>query len=500
MADGFNQLVEKNGGAATFRADTFKEVTLPTKPVGGEDLLSKLRNMANAAGQQQGSVPSGLMWADTLAGKPTVGVLSSFSGMESPAERAMREAQEQLAQGQYPEALELLRTVIDSLSAEHETSHEAHYLTAYCQLKLKQFEPAMTTLAMLRGRKPAPRLATRMKSLADQIRGPLAAAAVDPLIALANKDLPAATKRGQHLVAIDAESPIYYFLLGLMLAIQDQPQEAMRMVQAGLALDKPDCRADLESLRASIQRQLIKEDLIPVRQHFKSGRYKQARQYIGGRHSDTRESPFGQLLDTFLSECESGKRGGAAPADFRDREDLYRFLVDEEMNEALGRLRKDESPVSEAVLTRVVALVPYYPYSSFLYACSIYERLHQQIRQDKGPPLATAVRDLELALRYARQSVIDPEITSASALVDELQRMIKVFNEIQADVKLTDPLYERYNRTVDKIRSAGGVSHYQATVLREIANECMGLMPRLVTEEARKRVLGMALQILSALR
>ena len=411
---------------------------------GEDNFLDALRQMQEKARAR--TAPS-LAGGIKLGAAVDFGLASSLGIAESGAAKLLKEARELIDAQQYHRALPTL----DEALREYPAEHEAAYLKGVCFNALNRFEEALRAIAPLRNNPTVKnRLATRVRALREDVRGKL----MDPvftefMVLLQAGQLERATARFRDLAALDPEFWYCQYLLSGILMMLGRLEESFAAAQAGFDVCVGPERETLAGLRNNLVVKLAKQKLGPACTLYKTGKYGQARALLRGLDARVQAASLCVTFASYLDELEAKRRGPAdvEPPGLPDAvEELYWFLLENELSEVKTLIHQEKHERAEQVLRASHGYAPRFPFINFLYGTCLYRRLGRQFDAATPPSLDEAIATLESANSLLRAAVADPEITGAPRqleMVEEtLQQLRETRVELHARMEAAKPINE----------------------------------------------------------
>lgn len=473
----------------------------PKAKVLEEDFASQLDKMAKEAQARQQARQVDLKLADFDLDTG----LASTEVAESPPEQWLREAKRLIAEEQYPEALPLLRQVLAAIPGHH----EAAYLVALCQVRQGQDREALETLFPLRQVRLERHLDVRVADLRDEIRHRLFLLLILETLLHLSQDQPMeAARQVQEVLELDPEWESCHFLVSGLLMQAERFSEALAAVDRGLAMC-PQESGFLHNLRRQVLRRLCAKVMEPARTLFKEKKYSQARAQLKGLDRLYREVPLYATFDGYLARLGGGflgflrrKAPGQAtpPGSAAEVEDLYFFLMGEELQQAKQCLGDSQPAQAEPVLRRALDFCPGFPYGNYLYAGCLFQYTAELLNRKPPPGIDEVVGNLRRAHTASQVGATDPEIREPClSLGKEIKNALDLMESARQEIKhqeeeagLINQAFEEFNRIIESIK--GGItSSQQYYRVREQMKGLHGKLPGLkkqVASPAGKEVLA----------
>ncbi|GAA2785391.1 hypothetical protein [Nonomuraea dietziae] len=377
--------------------------------------------------------------------------------IESEEEGLLQDARVNVASGSYDLALELLDELLE-LAPRHQ---EGRYLTACCHYGKggDGLRHALRLLRPLRDEPLAEELAEQVRQLRAELRRVLTPSEVIEFAALAQADRGAATARMREFIELAPEEGSCYQVLAISLASTGAAEEALAVVEGGLAVAEQD-RAPVEALARRLRIMLLRPRAAAALDAFKTGGYERALAELRRLEPRWRGLPVARDLDDYLAELAATGRLAAPKVPFDRAEDLYSLIAEQEASIALTLLNEGRMEQAEPLLTAALGYVPLFPWMNFLYALCLYLRGGDTVRSGRA---------VEIALR-------DPTIAQAA----ELRQAIMA----QREAQLINPLVLRFNAILEHVPAEGHTAEsldQMAQRLRALGEEVPGLHQRMLT-------------------
>jgi tetratricopeptide (TPR) repeat protein len=473
----------------------------PEAKVLEEDFASQLDKMAKEAQARQQVRQVDLKLADFDLDTG----LASTEVVESPVEQWLREAKRLISEEQYLEALPLLHQVL----AEVPGHHEATYLLAFCQVRQGDDREAIKTLFPLRQVRLERHLDVRVADLRDEIRHRLFLLLIlETLLYLSQKKPLEAARQVQEVLELDPEWESCHFLVSGLLMQAERFHEALAAVDRGLAIC-PQESGFLHNLRRQILRRLCAKEMAPARALFKKQLYREARAKLKSLDRLYRQVPVYTAFDGYLARLGGGfwgfmrrKTAGqvTSPGSGEGMEDLYFFLVEEELREAKELLQESQSAKAEPILRRALDCCPGFPYANYLYAGCLFQYTAEMLNRKPPPGIDEVVGNLRCALASSQVGATDPEIREPClSLGKEIKNALDLMETARQEIKrqeeeagLINKALEEFNRIIESVK--GGITSSQQYY--RVREQMKGLhgrvqgLKRQVTSPGGKKVLA----------
>ncbi len=433
-----------------------------------EDFASQLDKMAKEAQARQQARQVDLKLADFDLDTG----LASTEVAESPPEQWLREAKRLIAEEHYLEALPLLRQVLAAVPGHH----EAAYLLAFCQVRQGEDREALKTLFPLRQVRLERHLDVRVADLRDEIRHRLFLLLIlDTLLHLSQDQPLEAARQVQEVLELDPDWESCHFLVAGLLMQAERFPEALAAVDRGLAMC-PQESGFLQNLRRQILRRLCANFMEPARALFKEKKYSQARTQLKRLDRLYRQVPLYAAFDGYLARLSGGflgfilrKTSGEAtpPGSAAEVEDLYFFLVEDELRQAKELLGESQPAQAEPALRRALEFCPRFPYANYLYAGCLFQYTAELLNRKPPPGIDEVVENLGRALAASQVGAGDPEIREPClSLGKEIKNALDLMESARQEIKRQEQeagrinqAFEEFNRIIGSIK--GGITSSQ---------------------------------------
>ena len=431
-------------------------------PTGGKqarmDYASTLDDLARQARQQSAnSGPAKLV----AGGRGFVlqEVSATFSGMETPTARRLREAKAKIQARDFAGASQLLQEVLH----EQPAHAEAHFLSAECELGMGLHEPALERLHRLRATGVQPEMATRIGELCLRVIDALWPALFERCTqqALAGQSR-AAIDQVQRLLGWCPSAAMLHYLLAMMQMMAGEVEEAARSIESAVRAGRPHEMTQLMRLKDDIGERLAVRHMGRAAELFKARQYRTAREFLASLDVGVQRAKLCRMFDSFLQACEAGRADQPAASTLEEAEPLYEFILTNEV-----RVVQTAPTIAEAeqAARSAVGWLPQYPYAHFLYARTLYDRSMDEVLGGSPPPLDKLLSDLRLSASHAERATADPGIKSAPELLAGLKALIAQFETIAAQVaeqqreaKIVNPVLDEFINLMETAqRSIGSV-------------------------------------------
>lgn len=466
-----------------------------------DDFASQLDKMAKEAQARQQARQVDLKLADFDLDTG----LASTEVAESPPEQWLREAKRLIAEEQYLEALPLLRQVLAAVPGHH----EAAYLLAFCQVRQGQDRQALETLFPLRQVRLERHLDVRVADLRDEIRHRLFLLLILETLLHLSQDQPLeAARQVQEVLELDPEWESCHFLVSGLLMQAERFQEALDAVDRGLAMC-PQESGFLQNLRRQILRRACAQQMEGARAMFRLGHYSQARAELKYLDRPYREVPLYVTFDGYLARLGGGFLGFlrrkapgqvTPPGSAAEVDDLFFFLVGEDLGQAKQFLAEDLPAKAEPVLRRALDFCPRFPYANYLYAGCLFQYTAELLNRKPPPGIDEVVGNLRRALAASQVGAGDPEIREPClSLGKEIKNALDLMESARQEIKYQEEeagrinqAIEEFNRITESVK--GGITssqqYYQVREqMRRFHGKLQGLKKQ-ITSPAGKEVLA----------
>lgn len=351
----------------------------------------------------------------------------------------LAEADQLIATGRLPEALELADRILTMSPGEA----GAHWITARCWAKLGDDRAALQSLARLRAAVQDQSLQRPAESLLSAVRQRLTGRLTAQTARLLKQNAAAeAVAMLVEFVTLDPTCPSFSWLLAGSLAVCDREAEAIAVIDKLLATGPgPDNEAQLTALKRQIQDQLAQTRLASAREQFLLGNYQEARDALNAVDGTVRALPLFRTFDGYLARLVRSSpkaAGGVVPPGVPEEVDqLYFFLVGEDVRQASNAFRSGDLPSCIEHAERALAVCPRFPYANYIYGMALVSVL--TIALSKRRPLAEqAIHEpLKRARDALRIASLDPEVgSSAGTALAKLEDLVEALAD--ADGRGTD--------------------------------------------------------------
>lgn len=365
------------------------DITLGGKPV-GYDYQKDMEAMFQAEKEKKEQHAASLVLDDINLGSVSLSINSfdvggTWKGLSilSESEQLLEEAKRLVAQGQFQQALPLLEQALQA-----GPDQEAIYLKAYCLVELNRMQEALVCIASLRHANLPPMLQARLEILKERTRKAISEALfrelflremLGQMLGMEGAQARQAIARLQQLVDLDPEMSMYHFMLGAKLLETGYVEQALRAVNRGV---REATVGDCEKLKKfqwhveGIYLQILVQTAVRL---FKRFEYRLARLELKKidpvYHKDIRVV----VLDAYFQELEH--RPPARGADFPPPvgsgeivEEVYQFLVGEEMSQARNFLGQAQIGEAETMLRQARRYAPEFVPANLELATCVYMR------------------------------------------------------------------------------------------------------------------------------
>jgi tetratricopeptide (TPR) repeat protein len=291
---------------------------------------------------------------------------------------------------------------------------------------------------------------------------------IEVLLYLESEDYNVAIKRLQDVINLDPEESLYHFILAGILMTAGRYKEALDAADYGLRVSTPHEREYLTVLRQQIQKRYCAKKMEPARKLFREGNYRKARAALHRLDRVYRDVPLYETFDGYLARLDSGlfafqKRKKPAnvtpPGSFDDADELYFFLLNEDIRQAKDLMAAGKFDNAGKVLGNALDYCPQFPYANYLRAGCLYQGISKQLTAKKPPGVDEVISKLEQVRDYAKIAAVDRDIADgAQKLRSEsekaLQFLAKARKELKAkagEAKVVNGLIEEFNAIFDGI-------------------------------------------------
>jgi tetratricopeptide (TPR) repeat protein len=376
-----------------------------------------------------------------------------------PGEKYLRQAKELMDKQRFEEAIRPL----DRALAEVPGLHEAAYLKALCLAALQRFEVALGALAPLRKARLSPKLATRVRVLGEELQARLI-----PVILLENVvctetgQYDVAARRLRHLLSLDPDFGLCYYLLAGTLLMAGRLEEACAAVAEGLPHAKQNLAESLRNLRAQIDRTELEQELEPARQFYRKGNYARARsalERVSEKHKkNSLCTTFGAYLED-LGGALFGLVKGKNPREVKPRgrgkdvDALHFFLVREEIFTARALLRRGDPENAENAVEMALALAPHFPYAHYLLGVAIYRGLTRRLAAGRPPAIDVCAQLLEAARTHAQLGAKDPDITDVQEFIQAVDNARAAVEGARKEIEARREEARRVNAAIEEFKA-----------------------------------------------
>ena len=425
----------------------------------------------------------------------------SLGDLFGPGEEQLRRARELIAAEEFREALTPLREAL----AEHPDLREAIYLTALCQARLGEEEPALVTLAALLPVRLPSDLQSRVDILRDEVNDTLTTHVLRTVILMTITVGPEpARQHAQRFVALAPEVGLYHCLLAGVLMRTGRIAEALAAVDYGLQSCRSGDEAQLLGLKDQLDSQDLELRLEQARLLYRMGNYPMARRALDLLDPRYRQQQLWITFNEYLHALGGrfmglvrGRRPDAVQPQgrFKDVDRLHFLLVREELAATKAALNENRPAVAVAAARQAVRLAPFFPYVNFLLATAIYRNVIEEVTNGRMRSIDQALAQVAEAQNYAKVGQNDPEIEAAGGLVSSLAAMRAVLEQIAAklradaeDAALMNPIIADFMKLMEKMQQ-GITSSRQLNQMRDgfrdVRTRARAALPRLHGQDSK---------------
>lgn len=385
-------------------------------------------------------------------------------------EKLLAQAKELMSQKNYQKAFSKLQKVLNR-DAVH---HEAIYLMAFCQEKLKQRLPALRTLAPIRHAALNPQLKARIGSLRGNIR---AVMMVEILLSSLRDprgmNRPALISQLEDLVKLDPEFDIYHYLLGANLLKSGAFKQALEAVMQGLQTASHEGRMLLENLKKHIEKEHLNVLLKPAINAYKKGQYRKARSKLNRVNDKYKISELFRTFQTYLKQLNGGglfsffcgsSNNKTLPRASGKREnvtELYFLIIKDEIDQGFLSMLKGNLQHAESLFRQAVSYTPHFSFINYTVGGCIFNRVMAELVTSKAKPNIDAVyTDLEAARSYAQKAADDDSAEEIKLLLktidsnlDQIEKIKAQVEESQYETKIINRNVEPFNKVMQALNS-----------------------------------------------
>ncbi len=475
----FNMLAEQ-GKTPPPKPASMKEIKTVVRAVAAtqarlDDRLDAIARAAKAR-SSHAHTGGGLLLDD--GSKMEIEVSAIARKLVTPAMACFNEAKLLVERKSWEAALAKLAQLL-TMSAGHV---EGTYYKAYCEHMLGRGEPALETLAGLIGTHAPKLVQSKARILRVEVRGAMSSEVVATnMAALAAGQATAAIARMRKLRALDQEAALYHYLLAANLMVAGDFAEASAATAAGADVGDDDERGRLATLRLEIDRRLAEKAMEPARQLFRAGQYRPAREALGGLPAELRATPLCKWFAEYVRVREKGKSAIPDTIDAGQADQLFSYLVVEEVRAAEAAFAAGDCPRTERSAEAALERTPPFAYANFLCAHAAYQGLLNAFQRNAPPSLTDLIDSLQRTVPRARVAAAAsyPSGAELLAAVEEtlahFVKLKKTLDDRQRDVGLVNGVLQEFN---DIMQSAeGGISSEK--MLNEIGRKMTALDKKL---------------------
>lgn len=398
----------------------------------------------------------------------------------TPAMACFSEAKLLIERRSWEEALAKLAQLL-SMSAGHV---EGTYYKAYCEHMLRRGEPALETLASLIGSQAPKLVQSKARILRAEVRGAMSSEVVATnMAALASGAVSSAVARMRRLRSLDQEAALYHYLLAADLMVAGDLAEASAAATEGADVGEADERERLGMLRVEINRRLTEKQMEPARQLFRAGQYRPTREALAGLSAELRVAPLCRAFGDYVRVREKGKSATPATIDVEQADQLFSYLVAEEVQAAEAAFAAGDWAGTERFSAAALERVPPFVYVNFLCAHAIYQGLLNAFQAGAPPNLTDLIESLKRAVPRARiaAGASYPSGAELLAAVEEtlahFVKLKKMLDDRQRDIEVVNSVLREFNEIMQS--AEGGIS--SEAMLNEIDRRMTALSKKLPT-------------------
>ena len=408
-----------------------------------------------------------------------------ISDLLGPGGRSLADAKKLVDQERFQEALAPLESAIRESQG---ALHEAVYLKGVCLTKLQRPEPALEALGVLRGSRLAPKIATHVKVLYDEIRTMLfVPVMLENLLLTRTGQTDPACRRLRRLVDLDPEAGLYHFMLAGTLLSGDRLEEASAAVETGLAHTKGDDKKRLTTLKEQIDRRDLERRLEPARDLYRRGNYPRARAAIQRLPAALQTRTLWKTFNDYLEDLGGGLFGlikGKSVDDvkpkgrFKDVDALHFLLIGDEIRRAKALMNSGQPDDAETVLQTGLCYAPHFPYAHYLTGLCIYQSVAASIGGQRAESIDDAIDRIGAAAVHAKMATKDPDISGANEFVEAVAQAGTALESVRERLRARQEEVRRVNAAIEEfqaIMALAGEGITSAAQYREIRDRVAAL-------------------------
>ena len=437
------------------------------------DFMGQLSQMSQTLKPKDEGTESGLALDEGLGPDMFEGLVADK--FVDADQTLLEKANQYIRQKKFEQAIQ----VLDQLLKGSPNNHEAAYLKALClaSKRKKENEAALKLLKTLLRARLYGSLVTKVRILRDRVKKALFIQVMfEHLILLKAKKQEVVIQRLRQILELIPEEPIYYFMLGGALMMEDRFTEALRVVDKAIVSLPGGLSTQLRGLRSEIIKRHAVKALRPALVEFKRGQHAKAQSLLKSLGKPIRNNPVCIIFENYLKDIRGGflsrmfggkpsaqkatPRGGTK----QQIDSFYHFLCGDELGLATKYLLKGEFADSERILRPVVGnMLPLFPFANYLCAVSIYFRLQHSFAAQKAPKLEQAIADMKMAHAMAKIGQKDSSVGDAANLSAAIGRSLqmlldvgKVKERMDKEVKPVNEAVKEFNTIMESAK--GGIS------------------------------------------
>lgn len=365
-------------------------------------------------------------------------------------EKLIQKARANIANKMFNEALKDL----DELLQIKKDHHEGIFLKALCYVSLMKELEALEILRYFVVNKPHFELQNNINSLIGKIRTQVISQIM--LLFLLNQSKNLIT-RLDALIELDDGYEPYYFIQSMIYSSQKMLDEALHIVERGLAKLPRDKASRLLNMKDNLERQLLEKELTNVLRFIKQGKYKFAQASLNTVDKRFRNNRLFILIwnYTLKLDKESGLFRKKTPLEVpidgtvSDRYLVQSEIIRGEVDAAVPLIKKKLYNQAIPYLDQAELYVYRYPFLHYLRAYCVYHQYLIDFLSFKfSNKIEKAIDELEMIKRDAEIAQEDFTIIEAKPLLNEIKLMLNLMNGVVKQVQLMRKEVEKVNALI----------------------------------------------------